>query len=95
MEKSESAQNAEILGVKHEELKQLRESYMHGQMIRSRVQNLPLYEKPTKEFCNLEKFKFIEKTIKKIALNDGRVITNQTEILEQIRLLYARLYENR
>ena len=31
----------------------------------------------------------------KITLNDGRVITNQTEILEQIRLFYARLYENR
>ena len=94
MEKSESAQNAEILCVKHEELKQLCESYMHGHMTRSRVQNLSFYEKPTKEFCNLEKFKFIEKTIKKIMLNDGRVIINQTEILEQIRLFYACLYKN-
>ena len=64
-------------------------------MIRSRVQNLALYEKPTKEFCNLEKFKVIQKTIKKITLDDGRVITNQSEILEQIRLFYARLYDNR
>ena len=54
-----------------EELKQLRESYMHSQMIRSRVQNLSLFEKLTKEVCNLEKFKFIEKITKKIKLNDA------------------------
>ena len=48
LEKSESARNTEILWVKHEELKQLRESYMHGQMIRSRVQNLSSFKKTSK-----------------------------------------------
>ena len=69
---------------------------MHGQMIRSRVQNLSLYEKPTREFCNLEKIKFIEKkTVKKIMLNDNTVLTNQKEILDQIGTFYAQLYENK
>ena len=68
---------------------------MRGQMIRSRVQNLSLFEKPTREFCNLEKHNYTDKTIKKITLNDGTVITNQKVILDQIRTFYARLFENK
>ena len=94
LEKNESTCNAEAITLKKEELQHLCESQMHGQMIRSRVQNLFLYEKPTREFCNLEKFKFIKKTVKKNTLNDKTVLTNQKEILDQIRTFYARLYEN-
>ena len=95
LEKNESTCNAEAITLKKEELQHLRESQTHGQMIRSRVQNLSLYEKPTREFCNLEKLKFIEKTVKKITLNNNTVLTNQKEILDQIRTFYARLYENK
>ena len=47
-----------------------------------------------KEFVHLKKKKK-EKTIKKITLNDGTVITNQKVILDQIRTFYARLFENK
>ena len=77
LEKTESTCNTETLRMKQEELKHLRELQMHGQMIRSRVQNLSLYKKPTREFCKVEKFKFIEKTFNKITLNDNTVFTNQ------------------
>ena len=68
---------------------------MLGQMIRSRVQNLFLFEKPTREFCNLEKHNYSEKTIKEITLNDATVITNQKVILDQIRTFDAYLFENK
>ena len=48
LEKDETACTTEFLRLKQEELKQLREPYILGQMIRSRVQNLSLYEKPTR-----------------------------------------------
>ena len=44
------------------------DSKLQGFMIRSRVQNILLNEKPTKFFCNLQKAKYIDKTIKKITL---------------------------
>ena len=94
LEKDKTACTTEFLRLKQEELKQLRESHMLGQMIRSRVQNLSRFEKPTREFCNLEKYNYIEKTIKKITLNDGTVI-NQKVILDQIRTLYAHLFKNK
>ena len=95
LEKVETICATESLRLKQEELKQLRECHTRGQMIRSRVQNLFLFEKPTREFCNLEKHNYTEKTIKKITLNDGKVITNQKVILDQIRTFYARLFENK
>ena len=51
--------------------------------------------KNQREFCNFEKYKYIEKTIKKITFIDGTVITNQKIILDQIRTFYARLFENK
>ena len=33
--------------------------------------------------------------VKKITLNDNTVLTNQKEILDQIRIFYAYLYENK
>ena len=54
LEKNESIRNTETISLKKEELQHLCESQIHGQMIRFRVQNLSLYEKPTREFCNLD-----------------------------------------
>ena len=55
-------------------------------MIRSRVQDIQMNEKPTKFFCNLEKVKYVDKTIKKIILPNGKLVQSQKEILAQIRL---------
>ena len=42
-------------------------------------------EKPTRYFCNLENKHFIEKTIKKLQISDGRFITDPKEIPSNVR----------
>ena len=49
--------------------------------------------KNQQEFCNLEKNKVVEKTIKKTG--NGKVITEQSELLNQIRQFYENLYKDR
>ena len=61
-------------------------------MIRSRVQDIQMNEKPTKFFCNLEKVKYVDKSIKKIILPSGKLIQSRKEILAQIRQYYADLF---
>ena len=64
-------------------------------MTRARVQDLHTYEKPTKDFCNLEKARYIEKTIKKITLKNGTKLTSQKSILQEIRNFYANLFQEK
>ena len=52
-------------------------------------------EKPSKYFCSLEKHYYTEKTIRKLVKQNGQSITDQTEILEEIRNFYANLFKNR
>ena len=87
--------NQDLISYKKEELETLRESKLHGQMIRSRVQHIQLNEKPTNFFCNLEKSKYIDKTIKKITTRDGVIVTDQNCILNHVREFYAKLFENK
>ena len=49
-------------------------------------------EKPTKYFCNLETRNFLNKTIKKVELEENRTIHNQSEILQQIKIFYKSVY---
>ena len=69
-----------------------RDSKLQGFMIRSRVQNILFTEKPTKFFCNLVKAKYIDKTIKKITSQNGKIINNQRDILNQVKCFYADLF---
>ena len=85
----------QILIDKKQELEELRKTTIKGHMIRARIKWITEGEKPTKYFCNLEKQKFIEKTIKKVHSADGNIITDQTEILQQIRIYYTNLFKNR
>ena len=63
-----------------------------GFVIRLRLQDIHMNEKPTKFFCNLEKVKYVDKTIKKIILPNGKLVHSQKEILAQIRQYYANLF---
>ena len=76
-------------------LQVLREKRIRGHMIRSRVQNLLLYEKPTKYFCGLEKRNYIDKTIRKLKLQDGSLLTSQKDILNQVKNFYKKLFSNK
>ena len=85
--------NHYIIDDKKQELETLREHKMKGQFIRSRLKWLNEGEKPTKFFCSLEKRNYTEKTIRKLQLSDGTLITDQLKILNEIRNFYAQLFK--
>ena len=77
------------------ELQAIRESKLKGHMVRARVQWLHLGERPTKFFCSLEQKHYIEKTVRKIQTEDGRIITDQADILKEIEFFYSKLFQSR
>ena len=61
-------------------------------MIRAIIQWINEGERPSKYFCKLENKNFVEKTIKKVELNDGTLVTDQRKILMSVRDFYAKLF---
>ena len=68
---------------------------MKGKAVRSRFQWLQQGEKPSHYFCNLENRNYIDKTIKKVKLKNGSIVTDQKEVLHHIRNYYAHLFQSR
>ena len=87
--------NSELLLDKKAELEQLRNVKMKGQSVRARLQWLQEREKPSKYFCNLENKNYIKKTIRKLKLSNGSIVTKQEEVLDHIRSFYENLFKNR
>ena len=87
--------NYQIIDDKKQELENLREHKMKGHFIRSRLKWLNEGEKPTKFFCSLEKRNYTEKTIRKLEISDGTLITDQFKILNEIRKFYIQLFKAR
>ena len=87
--------NSTLLLDKRAELESIRSNKLKGQLVRSWLQWLQDGEKPSKYFSNLEKKNFIEKTTRKVRLNNGEVITDQENILSQVQQYYSNLFENR
>lgn len=77
------------------ELELIRKEHMKGLMVRARAKWIEEGEKPTKYFLALEKRNYINKTISKIANDSGVLITNQQEILNEIKYFYQTLYSNK
>ena len=90
-ENKDTAEHVLLEGKKCE-LEKLRESLIQGHVVRSRAQWLSEGEKPSKFFCSLEKHNYIEKTIKCIQLDNGTKLTDQKEILNEIRNFYSSLF---
>ena len=63
-------------------------------MIRSRAQWLSEGEKPSKYF-SLEKHYYTEKMVKKIVTEDGKILTYQTKILDELKGFYKTLFCSR
>ena len=87
--------NSTLLLDKKAELESIRGKKMKGQFVRSRLQWLQDGERPSKYLSGLENKNFIEKTIKKVKLDNGDVITEQDEVLHQVQKYYVNLFENR
>ena len=77
------------------QLEVLRMDKLKGAMVRSKAKWVDEGEKPTKYFCNLEKRNFTNKIIQRVEKDNGKVITTQHEILEEICKYYEYLYENK
>lgn len=82
----------ELENKKHE-LETLRKEKMKGKLIRSRAQWVEEGEKPSGYFCGLESKNFVSKIIPKVEKDDGQIITDQFEILKEVKLFYENLYQ--
>ena len=93
IEKSPTLQSlTSLLDDKKIELQHLRNIRLKGEMVRSRIQWIDEGERPTKFFCALEHKNFINKTIKKLRLNNGEIITDQKQVLKEIQYFYKKLF---
>ena len=95
LEQNLEPENVEALESLQEELKQIRKIKMQGYLLRSRANIIEYDEKPTKFFCSLESHNFTSKIIPKIEKEDGKLITDQHEILEEAKHFYQKLYSSR
>ena len=75
-------------------MQNLRKEKLEGVIIRARTRWAEEGEKPTKYFCSLESRNFINKTIPKIELENGEIIYEQADILEEVKEYYHNLYNS-
>lgn len=67
---------------------------MRGHFIRSRAKWIDEGEKPTKYFCHLESRNFLNKIIKKVFVSEEKILYKQSEILEEVKSFYEKLFKN-
>jgi exonuclease III len=75
-------------------LNQLLEDQCRGAAIRSRCSNYEHGDKATKYFLNMEKSIGKKNTIQQLVKEDGKLTTDQFEILEEELQYYQKLYSN-
>jgi hypothetical protein len=63
-------------------------------MIRSKARWLEEGEKPSKYFCHLESRNYLNKTIKRVEIQEKGIVHNQLDILREIKDYYETLYRN-
>ena len=57
-------------------------------MIRSKAQYIDQGEKPTKYFCGLETHNYVSNILGQLEKEDGRTLTEQSEILKETENCY-------
>ena len=67
------------------------ENKIDGYILRSKAQMVQEGEKNSKYFANLEKKRAESKVISRLNIN-GKIITNQVEILKKEKSYYGKLY---
>ena len=90
--------NAILEEILHElmtELEELREVYMKGLLLRAKANWVENGEKPTKYFLNLEKRNYVNKNITKLISQQDQILSNQQEILIEVKNYFSNLYENK
>ena len=77
------------------ELLEIRKNKLKDKFIRSRTKWIEEGEKQTKYLCHMESRNFTTKLISRRELDNGKIITDQTQILEETKLFYQNLYSRR
>ena len=95
LEENVNSGSIQQLEDKKNELEKFRKEKMHGKIVRSRIQWIEEGEKPTSYFCGLESKNFTSKIIPKVEKENGDIVTNQKEILKQVKIFDENLYKNR
>ena len=68
---------------------------MQGFLIRARANINKDDEKPSNFFCNLEKHNYTSKIIPKLETNNGKIVIDQHEILNETKIFYEDLYASK
>ena len=79
---------------KNQELQNLYELEIKGYIIRSKAEYIEWGENNTKYFANLEKKRSVAKTLQKLK-TDMVEITDQKEILNEVRSFYEKCIQNK
>ena len=87
--------NLDDIENKKKELQELRQTKLKGSILRSKAQWIVEGEKPTKYFCSLESRNFTNKIIPKIQKENGVIISDQNEILQEVKNFYQDLYSSK
>ncbi len=96
LEKSDkSQQDCMITNDKKAELKAIREKRIEGVLIRSKARWIAHGEKVTSYFCSLEKRHYISKNMAKLIDKDDNILTDNNDILQEVKSFYEKLYERR
>ena len=75
------------------ELRRIYEERADGAILRSKIRWIEHGEKPTKYFFNMERRNYNKKTITELTVEGGITISNDDDILEEIRGFYENLYK--
>lgn len=87
--------NEELIDSMKKELFDLRQKKMEGKIIRSKAKWIDDGEKVTKYFCNLENRNFVSKCMNTLINDNGAVLKEQPEILNETMSFYKKLYSER
>ena len=90
-----SSANLDEIEILKEELQNIRKSKMQGFLVNARAKIIEDDEKPSNFFCNLEKHNYSSKIIPKLETNNGKLVIDQHEILNETKLYYEDLYESK
>ena len=75
------------------ELRRTYEKRADGAILRSKIRWIEHGEKPTKYFFNMERRNYNKKTITELTVAGGTTISNDDDILKEIRGFYENLYK--
>jgi len=84
-----------LLEEKRHRLQELREKHLNGMIIRSRIQWLQEGEKPSRYFCNLENRNFCNKRMCFLEKDNGEMIFDENDVLNETKIFYETLYSER